>query len=139
VFHLADTRARVLGQVVYSEGRCVPGFAVKEMGDWTSVWSAAPNLPASVLRGLARFAGVHLYGDAGDVLHATHDLLSLHTVSGGSRTVRLPHRAEIVYDLFGREIVARDTDRFDTQLPPGSTTVYFTGPVDFLRQLDGNL
>ena len=51
IFHVDDPEARVLGEVVYSQGNCRPGFAVKEFPDWRSVYSAAPNLPAPVLRG----------------------------------------------------------------------------------------
>ncbi len=68
--------------------------------EWTSVYLASPDIPAPVLRGIARHAGVHLYSEDGDVLYATPELLSVHTVSGGKRTFRLPGQVEIVYDLF---------------------------------------
>lgn len=136
VFHLEDPDARTLGQVVYSQGRCVPGMGVKEFPDWTSVYVAAPNIPAPVLRGLARFAGAHLYSEAGDVLYATRQLLSVHTVSGGDRTFSLPQTAEVVYDLFERRIVAQDTDKFQVSLPPASTALYYTGEAALLDALE---
>ncbi len=79
LFHLEDPDATILGQVVYSLGRCKPGFGVKTLpapggGTWTSIYIAAPNVPAPVLRGIARYAGVHLYSEAGDVLYATPQL-----------------------------------------------------------------
>ena len=40
VFHLEEPEARVLGQVVYSEGRCMPGMGVREFEDWTSVFGS---------------------------------------------------------------------------------------------------
>lgn len=127
LFHLEDQDATVLGQVVYSLGRCKPGMAVKEFPDWTSVYVAAPNVPAPVLRGIARSAGVHLYSDAGDVLHATPELLSVHTVAGGTRTFRLPKRAEAVYDLYHDREIARDVQEFQVELPPASSALYYTG------------
>ena len=117
LFHLEDPQATVLGQVVYSLGRCKPGFGVKDFGDWKSVYVATPNVPAPVLRGIARYAGVHLYNEEGDVLYATPDLLSVHTVSGGQREFRLPRRVEVVYDLFGDRVVAREADAFRVELP----------------------
>ena len=60
VFHIEDGGARILGNVVYSAGRCRGGFGVKEFPEWKSIYSAAPNLPAWILRGIARYAGVHL-------------------------------------------------------------------------------
>jgi len=133
VFHLEYPEATVLGQVVYSQGRCKAGFGLKEFADWRSVYSAAPNLPAPVLRGIARYAGVHLYSEMGDVLYATPQLLGVHTAVGGEREFRLPARAELVYDLFAGQVVARDVDRFRVTLPPASTALYFTGEAALLK------
>ncbi len=127
LFHVDDREARILGQVVYSQGNCKPGFAVKAFPEWTSVYSAAPNLPASVLRGVARFAGVHIYSDAGDVLHASRQLLGVHTAGGGKRTFVLPRRAEVVHDLFENKTVAQNASEFEVTLPPASTSLFYTG------------
>jgi hypothetical protein len=70
LFHVMDAQAEILGQVVSAGGRSKPGLAVKNMGTWTSIYCAAPNIPAPVLRGMARFAGVHLYNDT-DVARKT--------------------------------------------------------------------
>jgi hypothetical protein len=136
LFHLDDPDAVILGNVVYSQGRCRPGFGVKVFPGWTSVYCAAPNLPAPVLRGLARFAEVHLYSDAGDVLYATPHLLAVHTAGGGERTFRLPKQVEVVYDLFAERVVARDTDHFEVILPKASTALFYTGDAGLLETLD---
>ena len=135
LFHIDDPGARVLGQVVYSQGNCKPGFAVKTFPEWASVYSAAPNLPASVLRGIARFAGVHIYSDAGDVLYASRQLLGVHTVGGGNRLFKLPRPAEVVYDLFENKTIAKNTADFEVTLPRASTSLFFTGEVQLLRPL----
>ncbi len=125
LFHVDDPAARVLGEVVYSQGNCRPGFAVREFPGWRSVYSAAPNLPAEVLRGVARWAGVHVYSDAGDVLYANRSLVGLHTVSGGRRIIRLPARAAAVEDVFGKRTVAKGVTEFEVLLEPRSTALYF--------------
>ncbi len=127
LFYIDDPAARVLGEVVYSQGNCRPGFAVKEFGGWKSVWSAAPNLPAPVLRGIARWAGVHIWSDAGDVLFANHSLLGVHSVGGGKRTFRLPRRVDVVHDVFGKKTIARNAASFDAELEPMSSVLYFFG------------
>lgn len=132
VFHVQDDGARVLGQVVYSQGRCRPGFVTKTIDGWHSVYSAAPNLPASVLRGIARWAGVHLYSQDGDTLYAAPHLLTLHTAAGGPRTLRLPAPVEVVFDLLRQQPVAHQTDTFSVTLPPASTALFFTGPRSLL-------
>jgi hypothetical protein len=134
LFHLEDPGARVLGQVVYSLGRCKPGMGVKEFGHWRSVYIAAPNIPAPVLRGIARCAGVRLYSEAGDVLHATGQLLGIHSVAGGGRTFALPERAEVVSDLYHDRERAGDADRFAVELPPASPALYNAGPRQVLEE-----
>jgi hypothetical protein len=141
IFHLADPEARVLGEVVYGLGRCQPGLGIKTVRPaasaepWTSVYLATPTVPPSVLRGIARHAGVHLYSEAGDVLYATHDLLSVHTVAGGARTFQLPRRVEVVYDLFNERLLAGDAAQFSVELAPASTALYFTGQARALETL----
>ncbi|NTV82215.1 MAG: hypothetical protein HGA24_12440, partial [Candidatus Aminicenantes bacterium] len=105
---------------------CRPGFAVQDFGEWRSVYSAAPNLPAPVLRAVARFAGVHIYSDAGDVLYANKSFLGIHTLAGGERTIRLPRRAPGIADLVAGQVIARDVAEFRAVLEPRSTALYCT-------------
>ena len=135
-FHVQDDDAIELGQLVYTLGRCKPGFALKEMDGWNSVYLSSPDVPAPVLRGIARHAGVHLYSEAGDVLHATPDLLGIHTVSGGPREFRLPRRTEVVYDLYQDKLIVQDTNCFNVTLPPASSALYYTGSRDLLKSLN---
>jgi hypothetical protein len=124
LFYVDDPAARTLGEVVYSQGNCRPGFAVKEFPGWRSVYSAAPNIPANVLRNIARWAGVHIYSDAGDVLHASRSFLGVHTLSGGRRTFNLPAKAAAVDDVFGKKTIAKNVSAFEVMLNPHSTELY---------------
>jgi hypothetical protein len=141
LFHLDDPQATILGQVVYSLGRCQPGFGLRTFNqgqneeEWTSVYVATPNVPAPVLRGIARYAGVHLYSEAGDVLYATPELLSVHTTGGGQRLFRLPQQVEVVYDLFHEQVIAHNADKFEVVLPKASTALYYTGKAGVLAGL----
>jgi hypothetical protein len=135
VFHVDDPSTITLGNVVYSQGRCLPGFAVKEFPEWKSVYVAAPNIPAWVLRGIARYAGVHIYNDSGDTLYATKQLVSVHTAGGGQRSYLLPKKVDVVYDLFENKIIAEKTDHFQVTLPSASTHLYFTGDADLIKKL----
>lgn len=127
-FYVQDPEARTLGHVLHAQGRNAEGFCVKEFPAWRSVFCAVPNLPPAVLRGLARYAGVHLYSDASDVLFACKELLAVHTVRGGPRAFALPAAVEVVYDLFKKKVVAEETNRFRVRLPKASTAMFFAGP-----------
>ncbi len=124
LFYVDDPEATVLGEVVYSQGNCRPGFAIKTFPGWTSVYIAAPNLPAGVLRNIARHAGVHIYSDAGDVLYANRSLLGVHTLAGGKRVFKLPGRAESVDDAFGKRAIAKAVSEFEVDLEPRSSALY---------------
>ena len=134
-FHVTDAGAEVLGEVVIAQGTCQPGFAVKEFPNWRSIYVSVPNIPARVLREIARFANVHLYNEEGDVLAVSRNLLSVHTMSGGTRAFKLPSPAEVVYDLYDRKVVARNADHFEVSLTPGTTSLYFTGSLSLLDRL----
>lgn len=132
LFSLKDPEVHVLGNVVYSQGSCVPGMGIRQFPEWTSVYIAVPNVPAPLLRGLARFAGVHLYNDRGDVLYASRNLLGVHTISGGLRNLKLPWQVEIIYDLFNKRDLDYNTDNFEIKLSPVSSELYYTGEKEKL-------
>ncbi|MGD2295150.1 MAG: beta-galactosidase [Candidatus Aminicenantes bacterium] len=137
LFHVDDPDAEVLGQVIYSQGTNKPGFCLKTFPDWTSIYIAVPGIPAPVLRNIARFAGVHLYSNKGDVLYASRNLLSVHTLSGGHRTFQLPHSVEVVYDLFEDRIVTQNSQEIQVELEPASTSLFFTGSQELLSRYVG--
>lgn len=124
IFSVEDPAATVLGQVVFSEGSCRAGMAVRQFADWTSIYSSAPALPAPLLRNIARFAGAHIYSDDGDVLYASRELLGVHTIAGGRRRFTLPRAAGEVIDLFANRVVARGASHFEVELAPASTAFY---------------
>jgi len=80
------------------------------------------QLTPARLRELWRKAGVHLYVDSDDVIHAGRGWLGLHTVVGGPRQVRLPFRARIT-DVFSGETLADGATSVELRLPPRSTTL----------------
>jgi hypothetical protein len=96
-------------------------------------------VPAPVLRGITRYAGVHLYNEDGDVLYATPVLLSVHTVAGGPRLFKLPRQVEVVYDLYNDRVVTHNAAKFNVQLASASTALYYTGKAELLRSLNVTL
>ena len=79
---------------------------------------------------------VHLYSGEGDVLYATKNLLGVHSVSGGRRTYQLPRAVEVVYDLFDKRAVARNSASFDITLEAASTALFYVGQENLLTSLD---
>ncbi|NOY79530.1 MAG: hypothetical protein GXP31_00860 [Kiritimatiellaeota bacterium] len=120
VLFAADDQAQILGLVV---GLDRPGLAVRDFGTWRSVWSAALVLPAPLLRNLCRYAGVHVYDDADDIVYANRSWLALHFSSGGPRTIRLPHPSDVT-DAFTGARIGAGTTRFQVHARRGDTRIF---------------
>jgi hypothetical protein len=127
LFTVSDPDVTVLGTVVINQGRCEPGFVLKQEADWASFYSAAPNLPPGLLREVARYAAVHIYTDHDDVFYADHAYVALHTVRGELKTVRLPHPAD-VWEVFSNRQVATASAEFQDAMDAGATHLYYCGP-----------
>ena len=119
-FVCADEQADVRGHLVGSE---FGGLAAKAYGQIKSVWSAAPHLPASLLRAVAREAGVTLYSDSGDAVFACGSLLGVRS-AGEDHLIHLPQAAD-VYDLIGGKPVGKNVREFRPALAVGSTGLYY--------------
>ncbi len=128
VFYADDSSATTLGLLTYHYTVTRPGLCFKSFGDWTSVYIAAPMVPAGLLRNLARLAGVHVYSDSDDVLYADDRFLALHTRYAGPRRLCLPRVCD-VHDLFAGDLgqgdpVASGVREFTVDLAAGVTRLY---------------
>ncbi len=126
IITVSDPEATILGLLIFNQGRNEPGFAVKDYDDWISVYSTAPNLPADLLRNIARHAGCHIYNEANDVIYANKNFICLHSAQGGIRTIHLPERTN-VWDVFAEKQIASSIASFQADIPPGSTVLYYLG------------
>lgn len=114
-----DPQATVVGTL--PDGR--PGLVVKEQGDWTAIHSAAPMLPAGILRRISTHAGVHEYIETEDVVWASRDLVAVSVREAGTRLVRLPRRAN-VRDLYTGEELAREAEAFEADFGDRATRIF---------------
>ena len=75
-----------------SQRRLLPGLAVKDMGNWVSVYSAAPAIPGSILRNIAKAAGVFLYSGGGDkkATYMSSNFFAVYSQSGGAEKIDFP-------------------------------------------------
>ena len=96
----------MLGRVDYGQG-AQGGLAIADPGDWASVLSVAPLMPAALLRNLAAAAGCHVYTDfPGQVVHCD-GYLGMYFHGDGQCTFRLPQPMR-VHDVWHDEPVAMD-------------------------------
>jgi hypothetical protein len=124
-FFVDDDRAESLG--LWLQDEHITLMAAKEMDGWKSVWSAAPNPPAWLIRQVARWAGVHVYNDIDEALYANKSFLTVSSSNdAGPRTIKLPRRTS-VYELYDKHRQWQDVTKFTFDMPRRHTSVFFLG------------
>jgi hypothetical protein len=124
-FYCDDPKADVLGKLT---GIDKPGLVVKKQpGGWTSVYSAAPILPAALLRNILRSAGGHIYSTANDVVSADKNSLCIYAPAGGMRIVRLPKKSRVV-DILENKVLADGASEFPLTIAPNDAVLLALQP-----------
>ena len=124
--YVTDPNAVVHGTMLGKTNQDVshaPGLAQKDMGDWTSIVSTAPALPATVLREIARRANVHVYTRNGDQPFVMPGFLAVHARSHGERTVYLPERMDVTDACTGAPVASRASE-ISTVMRKGDTAFW---------------
>jgi hypothetical protein len=143
IFHVDDPAATILGRSFGFAMTRRPALAIKEFGrgargngggprgagDYASVYCEAPNLPAALLRELARYAGCHVYLESNDFLIAGKDLVMVHSAKPGPRTLRLPAPSRVT-KVFHNELVAECADTVEYTFDRPDTVVYRVEPAN---------
>jgi hypothetical protein len=112
-----------LGGALIKQGRNYGGLAIRDMGGWHSLFTAAAPLPAALWRGIARFAGAHVWCESNDVLLAGRSVVALHSLKSGPRVIRLPSRCRVT-DLVSGRLVAEGSQEIRVELTAPQTAVF---------------
>lgn len=122
-FAAMSDQADIYGSLVGSE---FGGYAVTRHGDFKSVWSAAPHLPASLLRSIAAEADVHVFADNGTGVYANQNLLAVRASADGNQRIQLPRMAEVTDLADGRPVGPAATS-FTVNMHAGEMRLYYWG------------
>jgi hypothetical protein len=115
-----DSQGEARGVLV---GTTQGGLISHQWGTFRSVWSAAPHLPASLLRELAREAGVHLYAEGGEGVYACEGLLGVRVPAAGRRTLRFPVGVEMQEARQGTAL-GRNLKELEIEAEAGEVRLY---------------
>lgn len=130
-FYVDDPEATVLAEY---HGSGLPSLAVRNLGSWKSVFVGDPVLPLELLRGVCRYAGVHLWTPQGDDIMAVgNGWVMLHATRDGQRTIRLPEPTGI-YDVVERRLVADEAREYRLFLRMGATRLFCIGATEALQR-----
>ena len=78
------------------------------------------------LQDIARRAGIKLYSQSNDPLEANDNLIAMHARSAGTKTVVLNRKCDIL-DVFNRQIIARNTDKFTFSAKLHESRLFYCG------------
>lgn len=119
LYRVEDPEAETLGVL---PGTSHVVLARRNMGNWTSVYSITPTLPASFYRELAREAGVHIYNEHDDMFYQNTNFAVIHASSAGPRTINFPWKVN-VYDMVNEKQLAPNTTKFEYNYQRGETLI----------------
>ena len=106
------------------DGAKKPGLGIKDMGDWTSIYSSAPCLDVKLLRNLLKLADCHTYSENNeDVIYANNHYVALHSNAAEEKTIKLPGNYA-VYDVFEQRFVSMDTDTITYEHAANDTHIF---------------
>jgi len=114
------------GLVLNEFGRGAVGNGAKGQrgaGDCAVVFSMAVPMPAELLRSLAIYGGCNAWSDLGDVVAASGNMLAVHTVRPGRRTLRLPKPATVT-DAVTSRTIGKKRSSLRVQLKSPDTRVF---------------
>ncbi len=92
MFYADDESATTLARFAINS---LPAVSVKEMDGYTSVYYGAKYIPNTLIRELARYAGVQIYNESEDVTYVGRNYITFHASSGGEKTLHFPHPVTI--------------------------------------------
>lgn len=99
------------------------GHAMPGEGDYAAVFTTAVPLPAALWRGIARYAGAHIYCEDNEVVMADNSVVALHSMKSGEKTLALPAHGRVT-DLVTGTLISPRTDRITFELKAPETRVF---------------
>lgn len=97
-------------------------------GDYAAIFSVAANLPASLWRNIASYAGAHVYSASNDVLVADSSVVALHSLQSGKKKIALPGRFRVRDVITGENYAPAPVEEISFDLKAPETRVFQLSP-----------
>ncbi|MBC8543141.1 beta-galactosidase [Bianquea renquensis] len=107
----------------YWKDTSIPAVGMQVKPEYTSVYSLAPHLPASLLMDLAMHSGVHLFSLTQDVIYANDRYLFIHASQKGSKRLYFPSFTR-VSDVFSERQCAQWCTFMDFEMEQYETRAF---------------
>ena len=126
--YVTDPKAEKLGYFSYKPDQAA--LAVKDMGDWTSIFSSVTCVPTEMIRNILKKFDVHTYSDnLNDVIYANSNYVGINCSYGGEKKISLDG-TYAVYDVYSQETYSLSTDTIEFTMDDKSTKLFRLTPAD---------
>lgn len=120
LFYVSDPDAKHLA---YFQSERYPAVSIKEDDGFTSVYYGAKILRHDVIRAFAKYAGVHINSDSGDVCYVGRNYITFHASKSGTKTLRFPEKVSL-FEVYEKKCYGADTDSVTFQIGFGETKMF---------------
>ena len=125
---ITDSKANILAYM--SDNSEQAALAVKEMGDWTSIFSSVPSLPTEMIRNLLKERNIHTYSENNnDIIFANSNYVGINCAYGGDKEIKLKG-TYAVYDVYAQKTYSLSTNIINVTMENNSTKLYRLTPVN---------
>ena len=100
-----------------------PAISLKKQDGFTSIYCASRYISAEVVKGIARYAGCHIYSDTDDVLYVGRNYITLHASSTGKKAIHLPAPAS-AYEVYEGKYYSKSSTEIVADFKFGETKMF---------------
>ena len=100
-----------------------PALSVKDLGNYTVIYSGAKHLNNEVIRSIAAFAGCHIYMDTNDVFYANKNYITIHAAKGGDKVIKLPEPMTAT-EVYEGKVYAEKSSEIRFSIKRGQTKMF---------------
>lgn len=105
-----------------------PALALKDNGEFVSVYCTAQILRAELLTSLAEYAGCHIYGYEDDCIYANENYVNIHAAYTGRHTLHFKKKCS-PYEVYEGKYYGKDIDTLELELYRGQTLTFCVNDV----------
>ncbi len=120
-FAVDDSNAQVVAD--YTANR-KPAVAIRDFGNWRSVFFGGVGMDAFFFNALAREAGAWVAAPAGNAVYGNQNFLTIHALHSGSRSVQLLQPSKVT-DLADGKVISAKTQTLDLNMQRGETRWFY--------------
>ena len=123
MFRVQDEKAQVFG--AFEDGDA--GAAMREFGNWKSIFFGGIGLSGEFLNDLARASGAWVAAKPGDAVYANSNFITVHALRDGRKTLTLAAPSQVT-DLTSGDVVSKRAATIELDMKRGETRWFALEP-----------